>query len=208
MKKHIPNILTYGRLGLCLVMFAGFAALASLLTGRSPGVAPGVLAGITVVSFIVASVTDFLDGYLARKWNVTSITGAILDPIADKVLVCGAVLGLCVVSPVPELLLPGGVILFREFAVSALREVLAPKGIRLPVTFLAKTKTTLQLAALAFLMIVIFQPLWRVEEGLLTAPVTLNAAKWFYYIAAAVTVWTGVEYGLAAKKALKGYSAA
>ena len=61
---------------------------------------------------------------------------------------------------------PGGLILFREFAVSALREVLAPRGIKLPVTFLAKTKTTLQLVALGALMILWFWPAWRIAVPL------------------------------------------
>ena len=113
------------------------------------------MAEIALASFVVAAVTDFFDGYLARRWNVVSTFGAIMDPIADKVLVCGAILGLLAVG-VQGILIPSFLILFREFAVSAMREVLAPRGIKLPVTFLAKTKTTLQLVALAALMIVSF----------------------------------------------------
>jgi CDP-diacylglycerol--glycerol-3-phosphate 3-phosphatidyltransferase len=203
MKQQIPNILTYARLVLCLVMFAGFGVLAHWLSGRPPLMDPTVVSGVVVLSFIVAAITDFFDGYLARKWNVVSMTGAILDPIADKVLVCGAILGLCVVSPIPAILIPGGVILFREFAISALREVLAPKGIKLPVTFLAKTKTTLQLVALAALMVIIFWRIWSAETDMRTLNTALGAAKGFFYFAAAITVWTGLEYAMEARKALK-----
>jgi CDP-diacylglycerol--glycerol-3-phosphate 3-phosphatidyltransferase len=201
MKQHIPNILTYARLVLCLIMFAAFAPMASLGLGNYIPFSPRILTAVILVSFVVAAVTDFLDGYLARKWNVVSMTGAILDPIADKVLVCGAIIGLCTITQSPHILIAGGVILFREFSVSALREVLAPKGIKLPVTFLAKTKTTLQLVALAFLMVALFRPFW-------SADVTLDTSQWLtgayilFYIAAAITVWTGIEYGLAARKAL------
>lgn len=203
MKQHIPNVLTIGRLILCLVMFAAFVAMAPAAVGARALADPGVLAWTIVVSFIVAAVTDFLDGYLARRWKVVSTAGAILDPIADKVLVCGAILGLCALTSSLELLLAGGLILFREFSVSALREVLAPKGVKLPVTFLAKTKTALQLVALAALMVFVF---WAPLGFDPTSPLLssgLQFSKTLLYIAAIVTVWTGVEYGLAARKALK-----
>jgi len=203
MKQHIPNVLTIARLILCLVMFAAFVAMAPAAIGGAAPVDPKILTWTIVISFVVAAVTDFLDGYLARRWNVVSMAGAILDPIADKVLVCGAILGLCALTSSLDLLLAGGLILFREFSVSALREVLAPKGIKLPVTFLAKTKTTLQLVALAALMVFMFwAPLGF--DALSPMRVTgLQFAKALFYIAAVVTVWTGVEYGLAARKALK-----
>jgi CDP-diacylglycerol--glycerol-3-phosphate 3-phosphatidyltransferase len=116
-----------------------------------------------------------------------------MDPIADKVLVCGAILGLLAVGT-QGILAASFVILFREFAVSAMREVLAPRGVKLPVTFLAKTKTTLQLIALAFLMVVSF---WTLDPRLVLA------AKALYGFAAAVTLWTGIEYAMAARKALR-----
>lgn len=200
MKQQIPNILTYARLVLCLVMFGAFAVIAAGVTGRPMGISAGVLTWTVLLTFVIAAVTDFFDGYLARKWNVVSMTGAILDPIADKVLVCGAILGLAAVASTPEILIPGGVILFREFAISALREVLAPRGIKLPVTFLAKTKTTLQLVSIALLIVVLFSAFLY---GEVAKRAYVDAAHWLFYIAAAVTVWTGVEYGLAARKALR-----
>src|SRR5690606_18728792 len=89
-----------------------------------------------VIAFFVSAITDFFDGWLARKLHAESLWGAILDPIADKVLVAGAVLGLMSLGPQPAAALPAGLILFREFAVSALREVTASKGVRLKVTLL------------------------------------------------------------------------
>lgn len=195
MKRSIPNILTVGRCVLCLVMFAAFA-----LVRNAGGVTPA-LATVILASFVVAAVTDFFDGYLARKWKVVSTFGAILDPIADKVLVCGAILGLLGIG-LPGLLIPSGVILFREFAVSAMREVLAPRGVKLPVTFLAKTKTTLQLVALAALMGVSFSGAFGLHLTTDQLGTAYIAAQALYGFAAAVTLWTGVEYALSAKKAL------
>jgi cardiolipin synthase len=203
MKRHIPNILTYARLVLCLVMFLALTCISPILMGRMPDILPPVaLAWIAVVSFIVAAVTDFFDGWLARRWNVTSMTGAILDPIADKILVAGAIIGL-LSMPQPQIFVIGsGLILFREFSVSALREVLAPRGIKLPVTFLAKTKTTLQLVALAAIMILNFWTAWGIEASTETITVAMAAAELLYFFAALVTVWTGIEYALSARRAM------
>ena len=201
----LPNLLTGLRLVLSLAMFAAFAAVGAGLSGRGPDVlGPGAavwLVRFAFAAFAVAAVTDFFDGWLARRWGVTSLMGAILDPIADKVLVCAAILGL-LATQTPGVLISGGLILFREFAVSALREVLAPRGISLPVTFLAKTKTTLQLVALGALMVVWFWPAWRIDAGIGQLRMAMEAAELLFGLAAAVTLWTGIEYGLAARRAL------
>ncbi|CAN5125586.1 CDP-diacylglycerol--glycerol-3-phosphate 3-phosphatidyltransferase [soil metagenome] len=202
MKKQIPNLLTGARLVLCLVNFAALAILAGMMRGGTAPVTAQVLAYVAVISFVVAAVTDFFDGYLARRWKVVSMLGAILDPIADKILVCGCVLGLIAVNA-PGVLIPGAAILFREFSISALREVLAPRGIKLPVTFLAKTKTTLQLVALTVLMIVGFWGAWGIPASQAVLEKALIGAEVLWGFAAAVTLWTGIEYALAARKALK-----
>lgn len=201
MKRHIPNILTIGRLVLTALMFLCLALLAQALKHPVSGSSLVVLAFSAFVAFVVAAVTDFFDGMLARRWNVVSMTGAILDPIADKVLVCGAILGLLGVG-VNGVLIPGTLILFREFAVSALREVLAPKGIKLPVTFLAKTKTTLQLVALGAYLLMIALAAWPGGPGQGAMSTLQGTALVLIWLAAATTVWTGIEYAMAARKAL------
>lgn len=198
MKQHLPNILTVARLVLSLGMFAALAAIGARMW---PDQAL-LLLRFSVAAFVIAAVTDFFDGWLARRWNVVSLMGAILDPIADKILVCGAILGLLAVRA-PGVLVAGGVILFREFAVSALREVLAPKGIKLPVTFLAKTKTTLQLVALGAILILWFWPAWGLATNYAVLSQALTYAQGLFDLAALVTVWTGAEYALAARKALR-----
>lgn len=188
--KHVPNIITLARLVLTLLVF-----LALLVGVTQPTSGPDLLT-FAFWGFVIAGVTDFLDGWLARKFKVESLTGAILDPIADKVLVAGAIVGLAINGD-HVAALTGGLILFREFSISALREVLAPRGLRLPVTMLAKWKTTLQLVALAAALLRLTQPAWITNQVSLGIDLSL-------WLAAAVTVWTGIEYGLAARKALKG----
>jgi len=206
--KSLPNILTGIRLVLSVVVFLALATAAGAFPFQDP-VSPdvgGPLLVIAFVSFVVAAVTDFFDGWLARKYDAVTTTGAILDPIGDKILVCGALLGLLALG-VHKVAAPAALILFREFAVSAMREVLAPRGIKLPVTFLAKTKTTLQLVALGFLLGLPIVSLWLIQAGVITNAETVQTLwGWgmgLLWLAALVTLWTGVEYAVAAAKALK-----
>jgi CDP-diacylglycerol--glycerol-3-phosphate 3-phosphatidyltransferase len=205
--KSFPNILTSMRLVLALFMFVALAAAAGAVPGLSDHLEPQVQFGLqrwAVYAFVIAALTDFFDGWLARKLDAVSVWGAILDPIGDKVLVCGAVLGLMALGAQPMVLLPAGLILFREFTVSALREVGASRGVKLPVTLLAKWKTTLQLVALAMELVVgawgafPFLPQTPAVEG----PFTLAAHALFWF-ATLVTLITGAQYWEQTRKALK-----
>jgi len=138
--------------------------------------------------------------------DAVSVWGAILDPIGDKVLVCGAILGLMALGGAqPMVLLPGGLILFREFTVSALREVGAGRGVKLPVTLLAKWKTTLQLVALTMELVVgawgafPFLP----QDPAVQGPVII-AAHSAFWLATLVTLITGAQYWEQTRKALEG----
>jgi CDP-diacylglycerol--glycerol-3-phosphate 3-phosphatidyltransferase len=206
MKRHIPNTLTGLRLALCLFTFVALAAAAGSVPLLSDRLTPAMQMSLqrwAVGAFVVAGATDFLDGWLARRWNVTSLWGAILDPIADKVLVCGAVLGLMALSPGSWVVLPCALILFREFTVSALREVAAGKNVRLPVTLLAKWKTTVQLVALtAELIVVSWSAFGLPIDGSIQgrAAMLAHALLW---VAAIITVITGAQYWEQARKALR-----
>ena len=102
--------------------------------------------------FVAASITDYIDGYLARAWKQESVFGAMLDPIADKAMVVIALLVITGFSGMnPWILLPATVILFREIFVSGLREYLGAKAGLLSVTQLAKYKTFAQMIALTVL---------------------------------------------------------
>ena len=193
----IPNILTGLRLFAGVVMFL-------ILAGAAPQGLPLLsdylspddqfrFARTAFVIFVVAASTQSVDGFLARRWHATTRWGAILDPIADKVLVTGAILGVLAWGSVPQAAIPCGLILFREFAVSALRETVAGK-VKLPVTLLAKWKTTLQMLALGALQLALV-PLW---EGfglpLEWLPQFQTFAYVLLWIAALVTLWTGWQY--------------
>jgi CDP-diacylglycerol--glycerol-3-phosphate 3-phosphatidyltransferase len=207
--KNLPNIVTGLRLALTLVVFLALTSLAmpwlaawSYDSGLTPRVVARFLYFVAFLGFVVAALTDFVDGWLARKLNAVSTLGAILDPIADKVLVAGMVIALALVSSWTAAV-AGGLMLFREFAVSALRETLAPRGIKLPVTLLAKWKTTLQLFALGFHLFLFGWSLcWNLPEDGKLADNAQMASMALLWLAAAVTIWTGVEYALSARKAL------
>ncbi|MFT4252247.1 MAG: CDP-diacylglycerol--glycerol-3-phosphate 3-phosphatidyltransferase [Caulobacter sp.] len=203
--KALPNILTSARLVIALFMFVALAAAAGGVPWLSEQLTADQQFSLqrwAFWAFVVAAVTDFFDGWLARKLDAVSIWGAILDPIGDKILVCGALLGLMALGPNPLVILPAGLILFREFAVSALREVGAGKGIKLPVTLLAKWKTTLQLVAIGAEMIIVSWGAFNLPQD----PAVFEPASWvthgLLWLAAVVTLITGAQYWEAARKAL------
>jgi CDP-diacylglycerol--glycerol-3-phosphate 3-phosphatidyltransferase len=147
---------------------------------------------ITFVLYCIVGITDYFDGYLARAQGRISRLGQFLDPIADKIMVA-AVLMMLISSrnanPVPEIaglhIIPALVILLREIIVSGLREYLAPLNVSVPVSRLAKWKTTLQLVALGALILggaVPHMP-WVHQVGLLCL-----------WVAAGLTLITGYDY--------------
>jgi CDP-diacylglycerol--glycerol-3-phosphate 3-phosphatidyltransferase len=203
----IPNILTGLRLVAGVMMFL-------MLAGAAPGamdtmLSPDLQLSFTVWAFwifAIAASTDWVDGYLARRWHATTRWGAILDPIADKVLVTGAILGVLASGSLPGIAVPCGLILFREFAVSALRESMAGK-VKLPVTLLAKWKTTLQMLALGALQLTL---LWdafglRNPDGssLVWQPAFETFAIVLTWLAAAITLWTGWQYFYKAQQKMR-----
>ena len=101
--------------------------------------------------FLAAALTDFLDGYLARKWNLVSPLGALLDPIADKLLVALLLLYFAVFYGVS--LLPVAAMILREIYISGLREFLAARQVQLPVSKGGKLKTSLQLASISLMLL-------------------------------------------------------
>jgi len=141
MNMTVPNILTVLRLAAApgvALMFLYFARPAA--------------DWFALVLFVLAAVTDWFDGYLARAWKQESKLGAMLDPIADKAMVVIALMVIVGYSSMsPWLVLPATFILFREVFVSGLREFLGDTAGTLKVTPLAKWKTTLQMIAIAVL---------------------------------------------------------
>lgn len=199
----IPNILTGIRLLAGVVMFLILAGATGGIPFLSAYLSPDdqfALYRTAFWIFVIAASTDWVDGYLARRWNATTRWGAILDPIADKVLVTGAILGVLTSGSVPQIAIPCGLILFREFAVSALRETTAGE-VKLEVTLLAKWKTTLQMVALAA------QLLARNWDGF---GWDFEYLTWFQtfadlliWAAAFATIWTGWQYFSKARRQME-----
>jgi len=205
--KHIPNMLTGARILAGVLMFLFLAAAAGGVPFVSESLTPDTQFALerwALVLFVLACITDFFDGWLARKLDAVTVWGAILDPIGDKVLVCGAVLGLMSLGPQPMVLLPAGLILFREFTVSALREVGAGMGVKLPVTLLAKWKTTLQLTALAMELVVAAWGAFGLPDDPKIQTPAVIAAHTLFWIATLVTLITGAQYWEQTRKALRG----
>jgi CDP-diacylglycerol--glycerol-3-phosphate 3-phosphatidyltransferase len=195
--KSIPNLLTFLRLIAGVLMFLFLAAAAGGVPFVSEQLTPDsqfALERWALIFFVAACITDFFDGWLARKLNAVSVWGAILDPIGDKILICGAILGLAALGPQPQIAIPFALILFREFAVSALREGAAPKGVKIPVTFLAKCKTALQMVAIAAELLVGSWAAWNLSANPDVLGVVTMIAHGILWIAALVTLWTGADY--------------
>ena len=139
---NLPNLLTYGRV-------AAVPVVAALLFWPLEDWARW--SALTV--FIIAAITDFFDGYLARAWSQQSSLGRMLDPIADKLLVAVCLLMLAADEVITGFSMWAAIIILsREILVSGLREFLAELRVSVPVTRVAKYKTTLQLVALGFLI--------------------------------------------------------
>ncbi len=146
---NLPNLITISRVLASL-------AIPFLLISSSPD-----LRLFAFILFAVAAATDWLDGYLARRFDAVTSAGRILDPIADKLLITGVIFSLALADDWGDgwgllLFIPGLVILLREIFVSSLREFMAASSIVISVTYLAKLKTTFQILSLGFL---IFLPL-------------------------------------------------
>ena len=207
--RALPNLVTGLRLALALAMVLALAiagGAASWLIGLPSQAVRFALERWAFAVFVLAGLSDFLDGWLARRLSATSLWGAILDPIADKALIAAAILGLLALGPNPATILPSALILVREFAVSALRETAAGRGVSLPVTRLAKWKTTLQLVALgAELIVASWRALGLPDDPALTARAALGAHV-LLWIATAVTLITGAQYAQAAWRKLRASS--
>lgn len=194
----LPNILTWIRILSGVVVFALLFVAAEVSEDLSGPVQFQIELAAFVV-FVLGAVTDFLDGFLARKLHAETAWGATLDPIADKILVCGTILGLFSLGQFNKAIaVPAALILFREFTVAALRESAALRGRKLPVTLAAKWKTTAQLVGLGAELLVTNLP----ALGMDPSPQASLVAHGLMWVAALLTLYTGWEYVRAARTAL------
>ena len=172
----LPNVLTYARV-----------AAVPVVSGLLFWPAEPVARWTALVVFTVAALTDFFDGYLARAWSQQSSLGRMLDPIADKLIVSAVILMLAADQTILGATLWAAlVILCREILVSGLREYLAELRVPMPVTAVAKWKTTAQLVALGFLIA------GPSGESVIPGSVTIGVI--LLWVAAILTLYTGWDY--------------
>jgi cardiolipin synthase len=176
----LPNLLTYARIAAVPAVVACMY-WADILQG-------GLwLRWVALAIFICAAITDFFDGYFARMWGQYSTFGRMLDPIADKLLVASCLLMLAANGTIKGWSLWAAiVILCREILVSGLREYLAELRVSVPVTRLAKWKTTAQLVAIGFLLVG--------EAGDRILPVVTLTGLTLLWLSALLTLYTGWDY--------------
>ena len=172
---NLPTLLTWARI-VSIPLIVGVFHLPIVEADRNL---------IATVLFVVVALTDWADGYLARRLNMTSSFGAFLDPVADKFLVCAALLVLVELARVQSLI--ALVIIGREIAISALREWMAQIGASrsVAVHMLGKLKTVVQMVAIPFLLF----------HGVLFG--VIDTQFWgtgLLYIAAVLTIWSMVYY--------------
>ena len=174
----LPNLLTYGRILVVPVVVACFTL---------PGMPTFTSRWIAFALYAAAAVTDFFDGYLARIWQQQSKLGKMLDPIADKLLVSACLLVLVADGSIEGIsVIAAVIILCREILVSGLREFLAELRVSVPVTWLAKWKTTVQLLALGFFI--------TGPAGVPVYPWTIETGYILLWMSALITLYTGWDY--------------
>jgi cardiolipin synthase (CMP-forming) len=174
MPLNIPNLLTWARI-LLIPLVVGVYYLP--LTAAEQNF-------IATAAFLVAAVTDWIDGWLARKLNQMSAFGAFLDPVADKLMVAAALVMLVELNRVDAML--AFIIIGREIAISALREWMAKIGASksVAVSLIGKLKTIAQMTAIPML-------LWNTPIG----PIDIHlVGTWSLWIAALLTLWSMVYY--------------
>ena len=174
---NIPNFLTISRIFFVPLLVAA-------LVQQDPQVK---LHGMVVTNdwlalaiFLVAAVTDLLDGYLARRWGQVTTIGTLLDPIADKLLVSAALISLVQIRAIPAWMVV--LIIGREFAVSGLRSIAAAEGYTIAASDLGKTKTIFQVAAISAVLLSLRHAFFRVP------------ADWLIWAVVAFSLLSAVDY--------------
>ncbi|MBQ9941605.1 MAG: CDP-diacylglycerol--glycerol-3-phosphate 3-phosphatidyltransferase [Christensenellaceae bacterium] len=178
--KKLPNILTVLRIALVPFFIASYYLKVEWWNYLAAGI------------FIVASVTDFLDGSIARKYNCVSKFGKLMDPIADKVLFCSALfimLDWGQVDPISCI-----VLVAREFIISGFRILAASEGVVIAAGWSGKIKTVVQLVGIS--LILLKNPIFNL--------IPLNMGLILIYISVVLSIWSCVEYIVKNRQVLKG----
>ncbi|AZV46650.1 CDP-diacylglycerol--glycerol-3-phosphate 3-phosphatidyltransferase [Nautilia sp. PV-1] len=168
--KNVPNILAFIRVLLAFLMYL-------FLVDRDmfAGIHPSWMDYFAALIFVIASITDFFDGFIARNFDASSKLGEILDPLADKMLILGAFLGLLFLHRANAWAIY--LILVREFFITALRISMAQEGLSVKASMAGKVKTVSQMGAIGFLLMN-----WPCANCLLWIAVVLTLYSGYDYI--------------------------
>lgn len=194
-KGKMPNVLTAARLVFAVAFFAVLALFDGSATAQTRWTLP-----VAMILFIVAACTDFLDGYLARKWNAVSVFGRVMDPFADKILVLGAF----VMLAGPNFMLDSGhllsgvapwmvvVIIARELLITSLRGLCESRGVNFSATQAGKLKMIVQSVSVPLILLLA----WLVTNPQIVDPEgpLIAAVKWIAIATTAVTAVSAVPY--------------
>lgn len=177
---NLPNLLTLGRIAAIPVL-----VILLLFDSRQAGFWAAAV-------FALAAITDWLDGWLARKWEVVTVLGKFLDPLADKLIVMAALIMLIPLGRVPAWAV--FLILAREMVVTGLRSIASSEGIVIAASDLGKYKTILQMTAILGLLLHydyfwFFGVKWEIFHVHMH-----NFGIFFFYVAFLMTMWSGVDY--------------
>jgi CDP-diacylglycerol--glycerol-3-phosphate 3-phosphatidyltransferase len=177
---NLPNLLTLARVAAIPVVM-----VLMLSDSRSSGMWAALI-------FTIAAITDFVDGWLARKWQVVTVLGKFLDPLADKLIVMAALIMLIPLDRVPAWAV--FMILAREMIVTGLRSIASSEGIVIDASELGKYKTIYQMVAIPGLMLHYdFYWFFGLEWSLFHVNMH-NFGIFFFYIAFILTLWSGIDY--------------
>jgi CDP-diacylglycerol--glycerol-3-phosphate 3-phosphatidyltransferase len=177
---NLPNLLTLGRIAAVPIL-----AVLLFFDSREAGFWAAMV-------FSAAAVTDWLDGYLARKWEVITVLGKFLDPLADKLIVMAALIMLIPLGRVPAWAVL--LILAREMIVTGLRSIASSEGIVIAASSLGKYKTIFQMVAIIGLLFHYdYYWLFGLEWELFHVNMH-NFGMFFFYVALVMTVWSGADY--------------
>tara|TARA_Y100000780_G_scaffold111261_1_gene100518 strand:+ start:96 stop:668 length:573 start_codon:yes stop_codon:yes gene_type:complete len=177
----LPNILTLSRIALIPIFIGLFYLQPDYLGETLPWIN-----NLLVVIFVIISLTDFFDGLLARKLNQISELGTFLDPVADKLMVCAALILLTNHHQLWLITIPSIIIISREILVSALREWMGEIGKRanISVSWIGKSKTFMQIFAILFLL----------YDQMLFGISSFNIGLVLLFVATVLTLWSGFNY--------------
>ncbi|MFQ5900642.1 MAG: CDP-diacylglycerol--glycerol-3-phosphate 3-phosphatidyltransferase [Thermodesulfobacteriota bacterium] len=176
---NIPNLLSLFRIGVVPVL---------IIVLLSPG---RILSVFSALLFSVASITDWLDGYIARRYNAVSSVGKFLDPLADKILISTCLIMLVSLNRVPAWMV--ALIICREMIITGIRSIAVTEGIMVEVSKMGKYKTFFQIAAIIGLLL--HYPFWGIDFQ--------TVGGILIWIAFVLTIWSGTKYLLKFLEKLK-----